>query len=365
MSTQIPDLSEFHETVLSESTLLYVEDDKEQQNETYTVFKDIFKNVIVASDGLEALDLYNQNRNEIDIILTDIQMPNMDGISFIENIRQTDWSLPILITTEMDNLEIIPKVIKLKVSNYLFKPFFFKTTLKILLEILEQLSHLSLLEKHQQELEQLRDIIDRQSLVSESDLSGKITYANEIFCNVSGYTQEELIGKPHNIIRHPDVPSNFFEKLWDTIQSGETWTGKVKNRAKDGTSYVVEATIFPIFDTDGEIVKYISSRFLVASEGTLKENLKPSVAHLRTDNKLDKNEINKEVDKALMSSSKIIKDLETEILNLKTLKKESDSKMGKLELITKVAYEKFETGQKKIKECKLKIATLEKQINNS
>jgi len=96
-------------------------------------------------------------------------------------------------------------------------------------------------------------------IVSETDEKGKILYANDDFCKICGYSKDELIGKPHNIVRHPDMPKAAFEDLWDTIKAGNQWTGIVKNLAKDGSFYWVHAKVFPSKKTDGSI-KYISVR---------------------------------------------------------------------------------------------------------
>lgn len=82
-------------------------------------------------------------------------------------------------------------------------------------------------------------------LVSQTDLKGRIVFANDDFCKVAGYDLDELIGQPHNIIRHSDMPRAAFKDLWDTIKNGKIWTGYVKNRRRDGGFYWVFATVFP------------------------------------------------------------------------------------------------------------------------
>jgi PAS domain S-box-containing protein len=96
-------------------------------------------------------------------------------------------------------------------------------------------------------------------IVSETDAKGIILYANEDFCKVAGYSLEELIGKPHNMIRHKDMPKVAFEDLWKTIQSGKIWKGIVKNRTKNGNYYWVNATAYPSKTPSGEL-RYISVR---------------------------------------------------------------------------------------------------------
>jgi len=88
-------------------------------------------------------------------------------------------------------------------------------------------------------------------LVSETDEKGIISFANEDFCKIAGYTIDELIGENHNIVRHVDMPKVAFKSLWDTVQKGETWTGFVKNKTKDGGYYWVFATVYPFETCDG------------------------------------------------------------------------------------------------------------------
>ena len=89
---------------------------------------------------------------------------------------------------------------------------------------------------------------DSDLLVSETDSKGKIIYANEPFLAISEYTLEEMQGKPHNIIRHPDMPKSAFKDMWNTIQKGGVWKGFVKNKTKHGNFYWVYAVIFPFGD---------------------------------------------------------------------------------------------------------------------
>lgn len=97
-------------------------------------------------------------------------------------------------------------------------------------------------------------------IISQTDLHGIITYANKQFCEISGYSAQELVGKPHNIIRHPDMPKAAFEKMWSTIEGGQSWNGLVKNLRKDGLFYWVETEILPTKDETGKIIGYIAAR---------------------------------------------------------------------------------------------------------
>ncbi|WP_263831819.1 PAS domain-containing protein [Sulfurospirillum oryzae] len=104
-------------------------------------------------------------------------------------------------------------------------------------------------------------LLDETSLlVSETDSKGIIVYADETFVKFSGYSLDELIGKPHNMIRHPDMPKVAFKEMWETIKKGDVWQGFVKNRTKNGKYYWVYATIFPFGKDHYLSVRKMASR---------------------------------------------------------------------------------------------------------
>ncbi|SFV75918.1 diguanylate cyclase/phosphodiesterase (GGDEF & EAL domains) with PAS/PAC sensor(s) [hydrothermal vent metagenome] len=115
--------------------------------------------------------------------------------------------------------------------------------------------------KAKNELDDFFLALNESSIVSKTDLAGKITYVNDKFCEISGYSREELLGKPHNIIRHPSMDSSVFKELWDTIQAGKIFKGIIRNRKKDGSMYIVDTTIIPLHDEDGNIVEYLAVRY--------------------------------------------------------------------------------------------------------
>ncbi len=122
-------------------------------------------------------------------------------------------------------------------------------------------------------LQQYKNAVDRSSIVSKTDKGGRITYANDKFCEISGYAKEELVGKPHNIVRHPDVPKAVFKEMWETILAKKAWNGIVKNRKKNGDYYIVEATINPILDQNGKIEEFIAIRNDITEVVKLHEEL--------------------------------------------------------------------------------------------
>lgn len=112
---------------------------------------------------------------------------------------------------------------------------------------------------------------DNGIIISQTDLKGDITYANRKFCEVSGYKASELIGKNHNIIKHPDMPKTVFEKMWENISEGQTWNGVVKNIRSDGKYYWADIEILPVYSSKKELTGYIAA-MKPASQKDIKES---------------------------------------------------------------------------------------------
>ncbi len=122
-------------------------------------------------------------------------------------------------------------------------------------------------------LKQYKEAIEKSNIISKTDVAGIITFVNDEFCRISGYSQKELIGANHNIVRHPDVPESKFKLLWDTINAKKIYKDTVKNLAKDGSTFYVNTTVIPILDEDENIVEFVAIRYDVTKEVFYKEQL--------------------------------------------------------------------------------------------
>jgi methyl-accepting chemotaxis protein len=132
------------------------------------------------------------------------------------------------------------------------------------------------------ELKVRTDIMDVTSIVSEADKKGDIVSVNEKFLEVSKYSRDELIGRPHNTTRHPDMPKDTFKQLWSTIGRGDTFRGIIKNRAKDGTPYYVDAVIAPIMGDNGKPKKYLGVRYDITAAEIERQNARGILAAIDT-----------------------------------------------------------------------------------
>lgn len=118
-----------------------------------------------------------------------------------------------------------------------------------------------------------QEAIENSNIVSKTDINGIITFVNDEFCKISGYSYDELIGQNHNIVRHPDVPTSNFETLWKTVLNKKPYKATVKNLTKDGKTVYLNTTITPILDDKSNIIEFIAIRYDVTAEVELKKHL--------------------------------------------------------------------------------------------
>ncbi|PHQ65081.1 MAG: diguanylate cyclase [Sulfurimonas sp.] len=139
-------------------------------------------------------------------------------------------------------------------------------------------------------LDEYKQVVDASAIVTKTDINGIITYANDGFCKITGYTRDELIGKPHNIVRDPNTPDEFYTELWSKILDKKVWKGIIRNMAKDKKLYYVKSTIVPILDFDGEIKEFIAIRNdvteLINQEKRIKSQITDNLTKLPNRQKL-------------------------------------------------------------------------------
>ncbi len=242
-----------------EMRVLYVEDDRGTRESMMETLEEFFERITEATDGKSGIRLFEIQ--PFDLIITDIRMPEMDGLQMIKKIRELDHDIPILIVSAYNEPKFFKESIKLDVEGYLSKPVDRMQFAEVMQKIIKKSRLKEEIEKNLNLLQQYQEVVDVGSIVSKTDPNGIITYVNETFCKISEYSKEELIGRSHNIIRHPDNPSDIYRQMWKTIKEKKMiWQGVLKNRTKKGKFYYVQTTIKPILNKDGKILEYIALR---------------------------------------------------------------------------------------------------------
>ena len=150
-------------------------------------------------------------------------------------------------------------------------------------------------------LKQYKEAIEKSNIISKTDTEGIITFVNDEFCKISGYTSSELIGQNHNIVRHPSVPSSTFKSLWDTINTKKIYKNTVKNLAKDGSTFYVNTTVIPILDKHENIAEFVAIRYDVTKEVFYKQKLQKKEKELQ--------ELNETLEKKVNEKTKELKEL--------------------------------------------------------
>jgi len=267
--------------------VLYVEDSRSMRHATTKILKNYFHTIDTAADGQEGYKLFLDYHQEYDlfydILITDLEMPNMDGRELTRRALDINpYQEIIIISSHKDSSDLID-LINLGITKFLTKPIQPELLQEIIADIanhlyLEKLkkeehndltqhnellkkrekAHLVHLQNSLKTLEEFNDALNESGIVSKTDTQGIITYVNDSFCRVSGYSRHELIGQKHSIINSGEMSSSFFAKLWNTINSGKSYKGVFKNRSKNGLLYYAESLIKPILDTKGDVTEFIA-----------------------------------------------------------------------------------------------------------
>jgi len=226
--------------------VLYVEDDTVVAKSMMNILEKFFTHLYYAKDGVEGLEYIKSK--ELDLIITDINMPKLSGLEMISQMKDLGKDIyTIMITAYSDNSTFLESV-KLGVKGYIIKPLVvmqFLETLETAVNTINSLKQSHILEHY------------KHIMVSKTDPKGNIFYVNDKFCEVTGFSREELIGKKHNVMKYSDMERDTYLDLWNTIKKRNIWVGQLKNIKKDKTMYRVDTTICPIVDQNGKIIEYI------------------------------------------------------------------------------------------------------------
>jgi len=222
----------------------------------------------------ESYILYEDEKNLIKLIAMQDSILKLFDKVVIEIEEESKEFSENMIIIELIVILLIAILLYLE-SIYIFNPMLKKIEKERLKEKLTKTKLEEIVSQKTKRLEESLEIINHYVFTSKTDMNGVITYVSDAFCELSGFSKDELIGKTHNVIKHPDNPSSAFKKLWETLTSGNTYQGEVKNRKKNGEDFWLNSLIRPEFNNQSEIIGYIAYRKNITHEKILEDmNLK-------------------------------------------------------------------------------------------
>jgi len=334
-------------------SILYVEDDKDAIEHLSSVLETLFLTVDMAFDGNHGLESYNNYYSTYnkyyDLVLTDIEMPRKNGIELSEIILNINPNQNIIVISAYNEKEKLQQLLTMGITNFLHKPvesrnFFdtFKKCSKIICEQIKIKEELNSSQEVNHNLEVLLDIVNQVAIISKTDLEGNITFVNNLFCKISGYSEQELLGKNHNILKHQDTPDITFQHIWEDIKTGKIWKGHLKNKSKQDETFYVNANIFPILDSNTKIIEYISIQFISNGEDQHQHLNKKALEQYE------------ESKRANYKARRIIEDLQKELKDYKKIDFQTINKCNDLDLL-----------ESSVKKEKLRSSKLNSKLKNT
>jgi len=301
----------FNKEFLKTLTILYVEDDESIRSSLSNILHKVFAEVIICDDGdkgIEQFKYYTQEKNiQIDIVISDINMPNKNGIEMVQEIRELDQNIPIMFTTAHGESDYLMEAIKLNISYYALKPI--NTS-----ELLDNISNFCMIEKNKllvqeqsKQITQYMNIINTITSIFKVNNEGYLIEVNDLLCELSQYTKEELLGMHIDNILHQDTILKSFADTLVLIDSNDSFSGKLKFNSKHGSIFYMNSTIITL---QNEYTSNIEGYLYICIDHTDDE-----IEKQQTMQRVRKNMIQQRTKESLLIKN--AKDLENEIEKIK------------------------------------------------
>lgn len=289
----------FNNSFLKKLNILFIESNSEDKEHFSNILYKFFNNVIVCSTGKEAIDSFLEKRNDffIDIIICDKTLEDMTGIDVLTQIRKIDLEVPFILTSSKIEVDDLLVAIKYKATDYLEKPVNAKNLIFCIEQVCHNKYHERLKLLMQEDLEDLKTVINEVALVSRTDLEGNITFINSYFSEVTGYSEDEIIGQNRLILKDENTSALIYKDLLEKVKSGIIWEGKLKNISKTKEFFYVYLTVLPIYCKETSLVKeFIWISFLTTNEELEEKEFKKKVVKNMYENRRINNEAREKID---------------------------------------------------------------------
>ncbi|QKJ22981.1 response regulator [Poseidonibacter lekithochrous] len=273
---------------LKKLRILFVEDEELARKQLEKVLKRLFNDVVIAKNGLEGYQKFQEYKlsdTKIDLIISDINMPQMSGLEMLEKIRVNDPDTPIIFSTARSETEYLLKAISLNVVHYALKPIDIEDMVLKIEKVCEKKFYENIIHQKTQELQEYLKIINNVASIHKMDNEGNITFANNLFLHSTAYKKEDILTKNFSDIISPDVDKKMLARIWDTISDNKTWKADLKYIDKDGHSFYIKSTIFKISGNGKE--EYINIGFDSTSEVNEKREFRKKILSSMKDKNLE------------------------------------------------------------------------------
>jgi len=252
---------------LKKLTILYVEDEDIAREQFAKSLKRLFKEVILGINGEDGYYKFQEARlhsQTIDLILSDINMPKMNGLEMLEKIRELDKDIPVMYTTARTETEYLQKAIELNVHHYALKPINLEDIIVRIQEVCEKKYYEAVITSKNDELKNYLKIINNVAAIFKIDENGKITFVNDLLSDLFNQDKESLIGKDFTSLFHSDTAESLSNDIWAKIKNNQTWNGDIKYENHQKEPFFIRSTIFKLMKESG--FDYINIGFISTEE---------------------------------------------------------------------------------------------------
>ena len=307
--------------------ILYVEDDINAREISTKIFKKIFNNVEAKENGLEGYLAFKENHlinQKYDLIISDINMPKLDGMEMLEKIREIDSLVPVVFITARHEADVLLKAIELQISDFIIKPIDFDGITKVVNNASEKLFLKNTLLRKNTELELYLKTIEQMAFIIKMDMDLNITYINDIFSNSIDCETSNIIGQNFDFLKSKLSTSNSFDNLKESLLNNNIWEDTIKIEKDENGSIYLKAKIIKIYnDSDKNIQEYVFIAYTVTDQENEKKELNKkmfqNIAHLKKESHSSLIE-NKKLESELEILKNHIQNLDRQLIDANTSK---------------------------------------------
>ena len=303
--------------------ILYVEDELNAREISTKVLKRFFNSVDAKENGLEGYLAFKEkyfNNEKYDLIISDINMPKLDGMEMLEKIRGIDKQVPVIFVTARHESDILLKAIELQISSFIIKPLSIDAITEVINKACEKLFLKNIVIEKNTQLELYLKTIEQIAFIIKMDLDFNITYINDLFCNSINCEVQKIIGQNFDFLKSKISTLNIFENLKESLLNGKIWEDTIKIEKNENESIYLKAKIIQIYDDlNKNTQEYIFIAYTITDQENEKKELNKkmfqNIAHLKKESYNSLLENRKLEDKTESLKNHILK-LDEQLINV-------------------------------------------------